>query len=152
MCTHNVYVPRPFSNTQQLNRPVECTQGTYSSVYLAGSSLPLIGLLERPNKRACIHRPPRSSCTTPRVHRNLHCCRFGRADDSLTDALRSNLTRLIAYAKSADPGLQRQVAEKLANEAVKRACVCVQIGYSAQQCFVLVASILRSCCLYFVLT
>ncbi|CAN0469893.1 unnamed protein product, partial [Ectocarpus sp. 8 AP-2014] len=44
---------------------------------------------------------------------------FGRADDSLTDALRSNLTRLIAYAKSADPGLQRQVAEKLANEAVK---------------------------------
>lgn len=42
------------------------------------------------------------------------------ADDSLSDALRSNLTRLIAYAKSADPDLQRQVAEKLANEAVKR--------------------------------
>lgn len=42
-----------------------------------------------------------------------------RADDSLSDALRSNLTRLIAYAKSADPDLQRQVAEKLANEAVK---------------------------------
>lgn len=43
-----------------------------------------------------------------------------RADDSLSDALRSDLTRLIAYAKSADPDLQRQVAEKLANEAVKR--------------------------------
>lgn len=42
------------------------------------------------------------------------------ADDALSDALRSNLTRLIAYAKSADPDLQRQVAEKLANEAVKR--------------------------------
>lgn len=41
-------------------------------------------------------------------------------EDNLTEALRSNLTRLIAYAKSADPGLQRQVAEKLANEAVKR--------------------------------
>lgn len=44
------------------------------------------------------------------------------ADDALSDALRSNLTRLIAYAKSADPDLQRQVAEKLANEAVKREC------------------------------
>lgn len=48
------------------------------------------------------------------------CGRRIRADDSLSDALRSNLTRLIAYAKSADPDLQRQVAEKLANEAVKR--------------------------------
>lgn len=48
------------------------------------------------------------------------CVRRIRADDSLSDALRSNLTRLIAYAKSADPDLQRQVAEKLANEAVNR--------------------------------
>lgn len=42
--------------------------------------------------------------------------------DSLSDALRTNLTRLITYAKNADPDLQRQVAEKLANEAVKRGC------------------------------
>lgn len=41
-------------------------------------------------------------------------------EDNLTETLRSNLTRLIAYAKSADPALQRQVAERLANEAVKR--------------------------------
>lgn len=41
-------------------------------------------------------------------------------DDSLSDELRSSLTRLIAYAKSADPVLQRKVAERLANEAVKR--------------------------------
>eukprot|EP00904_Undaria_pinnatifida_P002566 jgi/Undpi1/1230/HiC_scaffold_108.g14144.m1 len=51
-------------------------------------------------------------------------------DDSLSDALRTNLTRLIAYAKSADPDLQRQVAEKLANEAVKpsRQAQIVELG------------------------
>ncbi|CAM9244104.1 unnamed protein product [Choristocarpus tenellus] len=41
------------------------------------------------------------------------------ADEGLTDMLRVNLTRLISYARSADPQLQRQVAEKLANEAVQ---------------------------------
>lgn len=45
---------------------------------------------------------------------------YCNSDTVLTDELRSNLTRLIAYAKSADTTLQRQVAEKLANEAVKR--------------------------------
>lgn len=42
-------------------------------------------------------------------------------DDAFTEALRVNLQRLIVYAKSADTSLQREVAEKLANEAVKRA-------------------------------
>ena len=41
-------------------------------------------------------------------------------DDGLTESLRINLSRLIAYAESADVGLQREVAERLANEAVKR--------------------------------
>jgi len=40
-------------------------------------------------------------------------------DGELVSALRLNLSRLIAYAESADPTLQREVAEKLANEAVK---------------------------------
>jgi hypothetical protein len=40
-------------------------------------------------------------------------------DDAFTEALRVNLQRLIVYAKSADTSLQREVAEKLANEAVK---------------------------------
>lgn len=35
--------------------------------------------------------------------------------------LQVNLSRLIAYAESADLQLQREVAEKLANEAVKSA-------------------------------
>jgi hypothetical protein len=33
--------------------------------------------------------------------------------------LKKNLSRLVAYAESADVSLQREVAEKLANEAVK---------------------------------
>ncbi|RHY05422.1 hypothetical protein DYB28_000792 [Aphanomyces astaci] len=41
------------------------------------------------------------------------------SDEGFTDALKINLQRLIAYAKSADANLQREVAEKLANEAVK---------------------------------
>ena len=41
-------------------------------------------------------------------------------DEGFTEALQINLQRLIAYAKSADTSLQREVAEKLANEAVKR--------------------------------
>lgn len=41
-------------------------------------------------------------------------------DDGLTRSLRVHLSRLIAYAESADVTLQRQVAERLANEAVKR--------------------------------
>lgn len=44
-----------------------------------------------------------------------------RADEAFTEALRVNLQRLIVYARSADTALQREVAEKLANEAVKRA-------------------------------
>lgn len=39
--------------------------------------------------------------------------------DSFADDIRINLTRLIAYAESSDVLLQREVAEKLANEAVK---------------------------------
>jgi hypothetical protein len=45
---------------------------------------------------------------------------FEDSDEGFTEALRVNLQRLIAYAKSADASLQREVAEKLANEAVKR--------------------------------
>ena len=43
-------------------------------------------------------------------------------EDDSEDALKQmelHLTRLIAYAESADTGLQREVAERLANEAVK---------------------------------
>jgi hypothetical protein len=42
------------------------------------------------------------------------------ADESLVATLQVHLTRLIAYAESADVTLQREVAERLANEAVKR--------------------------------
>jgi hypothetical protein len=41
------------------------------------------------------------------------------ADDEYINQLRVNLSRMIVYAESADLGLQREVAEKLANEAVK---------------------------------
>jgi len=41
-------------------------------------------------------------------------------DDSFADAMRLHLQRLIFYARSADTLLQREVAERLANEAVKR--------------------------------
>ena len=39
-------------------------------------------------------------------------------DSAFLQSLQLNLSRLIAYAESADPVLQREVAEKLANEAV----------------------------------
>ena len=39
--------------------------------------------------------------------------------DNYADFLRVHLTRLIAYAESSDVTLQREVAEKIANEAVK---------------------------------
>jgi hypothetical protein len=42
----------------------------------------------------------------------------------LSDTLRVDMSRLIAYAESADVSLQREVAESLANEAVKGAPVC----------------------------
>lgn len=47
---------------------------------------------------------------------------FEADDEGLSTALRIHLSRLIAYAESADVTLQRQVAEKLANEAVRREC------------------------------
>jgi hypothetical protein len=40
-------------------------------------------------------------------------------DDEYVQQLRVNLSRLIVYAESADHTLQREVAERLANEAVK---------------------------------
>ena len=43
------------------------------------------------------------------------------ADDEYIQQLRVNLSRLIVYAESAEPSLQREVAERLANEAVKPA-------------------------------
>ena len=43
------------------------------------------------------------------------------SDDEYIQQLRVNLSRLIVYAESADPSLQREVAERLANEAVKPA-------------------------------
>lgn len=48
----------------------------------------------------------------------MSCVRL--SDEAFTEALRVNLQRLIVYARSADTALQREVAEKLANEAVKR--------------------------------
>lgn len=42
-----------------------------------------------------------------------------RPDTEMDDFLRTNLSRCIEYAKSSNPELQRQIAEKLANEAVK---------------------------------
>ena len=41
------------------------------------------------------------------------------SDEGFSEMLRLHLQRLITYAQSADPELQRDVAEKLANEAVK---------------------------------
>lgn len=40
-------------------------------------------------------------------------------DESFTEALKLNLTRLVVYAEGANPALQREVAERLANEAVR---------------------------------
>ncbi len=40
-------------------------------------------------------------------------------DSGFTEALRVHLQRLIVYAEGSDPTLQREVAETLANEAVK---------------------------------
>ncbi|KAJ1398716.1 hypothetical protein B484DRAFT_406558 [Ochromonadaceae sp. CCMP2298] len=42
-------------------------------------------------------------------------------DSAFLRSLQLHLSRLIAYAESADVTLQREVAEKLANEAVKPA-------------------------------
>ena len=44
---------------------------------------------------------------------------YSSTDEGFTKALRTHLQILITYAKGADPALQREVAEKLANEAVK---------------------------------
>ncbi|KAJ1451483.1 hypothetical protein M885DRAFT_569947 [Pelagophyceae sp. CCMP2097] len=44
---------------------------------------------------------------------------FEDSDQGLSNLMRLHLSRLIAYADSADVSLQREVAEKLANEAVK---------------------------------
>jgi len=51
-------------------------------------------------------------------------------DDNFMNSLKVNLSRLIAYATSADVMLQREVAEKLANEAVnpKRQVQIVEYG------------------------
>ena len=41
------------------------------------------------------------------------------SDEGFTDSLRLNLQRLIFYAQDTDPNIQREVAEQLANQAVK---------------------------------
>lgn len=46
-------------------------------------------------------------------------CPHSLTDDDYIRQLRVNLSRMIVYAESADLSLQREVAEKLANEAVK---------------------------------
>lgn len=43
------------------------------------------------------------------------------ADETFTASMRINLQRLIMYAKGSDVMMQREVAEQLANQAVKRA-------------------------------
>jgi hypothetical protein len=52
------------------------------------------------------------------------------SDEGFTDALRLHLQRLIVYADGSLPELQREVAEKLANEAVKpeRQAQIVELG------------------------
>ena len=50
----------------------------------------------------------------------VHC--RPAADDTFTESLKLNLQRLIAYAQGTDPLIQREVAEQLANQAVKRTC------------------------------
>jgi hypothetical protein len=55
----------------------------------------------------------------------------GRADDeAFATSLRTNMQRLILYAKSSDPSLQRDVAERIANEAVvsSRRALIIQLG------------------------
>ena len=62
------------------------------------------------------HRPPH--LTLPSL---LPCLFVTMPDESFTEALAVHLQRLIVYAQDTDPTLQREVAERLANEAVKRA-------------------------------
>ncbi|KAI9918661.1 hypothetical protein PsorP6_011650 [Peronosclerospora sorghi] len=63
------------------------------------------------------------------VKGNMDELRFDESnDEAFTQVLRVNLQRLIVYARSADASLQREVAEKLANEAVKRTCLDVCIS------------------------
>lgn len=52
------------------------------------------------------------------------------SDAEFTEALRLHLQRLIVYAEGSDPELQREVAERLANEAVKpdRQAHIVELG------------------------
>lgn len=57
-------------------------------------------------------------------------------DSAFLESLRINLSRLIAYAESADPKLQREVAEKLANEAVKPARQVQIVEYGGLQLLV----------------
>jgi hypothetical protein len=54
----------------------------------------------------------------------------GMSDDEFSEALRTNLPRLFAYAKSLDTKTQMMVAERLANEAVisKRQAEIVALG------------------------
>lgn len=51
-------------------------------------------------------------------------------EESFVKSLRTNMQRLILYANSADPTLQREVAERLANEAVQsqRRGLIIQLG------------------------
>ena len=58
-----------------------------------------------------------------------HRCRTTRRTQ-FTKQLRTQLRQLIHYAKGADTSLQREVAEKLANEAVKpeRQVQIVELG------------------------
>lgn len=42
------------------------------------------------------------------------------SDEGFTEALSVHLHRLVTYAQGSNPVLQREVAERLANEAVKR--------------------------------
>ena len=44
----------------------------------------------------------------------------GEGGENFSEALRTNLQRLFLYASSSDAGVQREVAERLANEAVLR--------------------------------
>ena len=44
---------------------------------------------------------------------------YAETEEEFTESLRNNLQRLIIYAEAAPADMQREVAERLANEAVK---------------------------------
>lgn len=64
--------------------------------------------------------------------RQLVCLFSALVVEEFSESFRINLQRLIVYAQGTDPALQREVAERLANEAVK--CISFAAGCSLCNC------------------